>query len=145
MAGIFNADPQAPTNRTFHLKCQVHCKNIGYDDKQSKGSTGNTEANMCFLEPLDSSQCWSFFSAWMPESENECVEIICTGERVGQFRAAVRRADRRFPKPHLFVMTVEVEEALAAFANEHNRNFPNEKPILSVTVHPETDTDYNEG
>lgn len=144
MKSLFSPDEGSPTNRNYHIKCRIFIKNIGYDDQQSRGSHGNCEAQMVFLEPEDSTESWSFLNAWCPESESENVECSCIGDRVGRFRAAVRRPDRRHGKPHLFVMTVDAEEAIKSYNQHQRQNFPNDIPTLKVTVLAEEDDEVFE-
>jgi hypothetical protein len=108
----------------YCLRCKVVIKEVTYEDFQSKGVLGNVTEKMAFLIPQEGTQRDMFFSAWLPDYEQDSkgnvvpthTEIACkTGHPVyGFFRASVHRPDERMSEPYIFVMSRSVEEDLKA-------------------------------
>lgn len=110
----FNKTPQ-PTERRYTFTCRVVAKDVTYEDEQSKGRETVTE-KLVFLLPDQSTQRDLFYNAWLPETADEPVEIVCeTGHPVyGMFRSALWRRSQFVGDIHLFVMSKGAEETLKA-------------------------------
>jgi hypothetical protein len=108
----------------YKLRCKVLIKEVTYEDFQSKGVLGNVTEKMAFLIPQEGTQRDLFFSAWLPDFEQDSEgnivpthnEVACkSGHPIyGFFRASVHRADERVREPYIFVMSRSVEEDLKA-------------------------------
>jgi hypothetical protein len=124
MAIEFSDPEEQARSEEYALKCKVHVKEITYEDFQSKGEMGLVTEEMIFLEPYPSTQRDLFFSAWLPDYEQDHItkkivpthtEVTCkAGHPIyGYFKCAVHRRDERFnSSPYLFVMTKAAEEEL---------------------------------
>ena len=123
MALEFTDPQETAIEQEYFLKCTVVVKEITYRDYQSKGELGNVTEKMVFLKPHEGTQRDLFYSAWLPEYEQDPVtkelvmgtsEVTCkAGHPIyGFFKCSVHRADERMREPHLFVMTKSSEEEL---------------------------------
>lgn len=109
-----------PTERTYQLKCKVVAKNVSYEDEQSTGVQMVSEV-FTFLIPEPSTQRDLFYSAWLPETTKECIEVVCqAGYPIySPFRCALWRRTQHVGEIHLFVMTKAVEEELKLMNGEN--------------------------
>jgi len=124
----------------YSLKCKVLIKEVAYEDFQSKGKLGTLTEKMAFLIPQEGSQRDTFFTAWLPDYEqNAKKEIVSANNEVacktgypvnGFFRASVRRADARVREPHIFVMSRSTEEDLKALNGQ----------FIIITVLPDSES-----
>lgn len=123
MAIEFNDPDERARSEEYTLKCKVIVKEITYEDVQSKGEVGLITEEMIFLEPKEGTQRDLFFSAWLPDYEQDPItkkivaghtEVTCkAGHPInGYFKCSVHRQDERSSVPYLFVMTKSAEEEL---------------------------------
>lgn len=54
-----------PTENEYHLRCKIIVKDHTYDDIQSTGNRGRVTRKVVLLLPVDSSEAYRFFSAWL--------------------------------------------------------------------------------
>lgn len=123
----FNA-ANDPTMRKYGLVCKIQTVRA-YGQQGVK--SGQTEFEAVILIPTQSDATTRFFSAWLPDSSEDRSEIVFElGFPVyGSCRGAVLRQSRFHNAPHIFIMSVGVEEIL-----KHKNN---EK--IEITVLPATD------
>jgi hypothetical protein len=102
-----------PEERRYIVTCRVLVKEVSYEDEQSTGTTTVTES-LVFLLPEQSTQRDLFYNAWLPDTADTPVEIVCeAGHPVyGMFRAALWRRSQFTGDIHLFVMSKGAEEEL---------------------------------
>lgn len=136
-----NPHARLPTEREYELMCRIVKKTIQYEDDQSRGSLGNTEAQVAILVPEGSSECDRFLAAWLPEpkivlSEGrilgddfyECVAMV--GSPIhSPVRLALHRASKLHPEPYLFVMSEGVGQDLLKIPTRLFR-----KPRIQVKI-----------
>lgn len=101
-----------PTERVYNLRAKVHVvrhfAKQGLDERQH-------ETKSVVLVPCDNDETTRFYMAWLPDDKKNKPEVLCQMGRpvYGACRMAVMRDSELFPKgPHLFVMSVGVEEIL---------------------------------
>lgn len=102
-----------PEEMRYALKAKVVAKEVTYFDEQSTGTVQVTE-KLVFLVPEQSTQRDLFFSAWLPDSPEKPVEVVCQGGHpvYTPFRAALWRRSQHVGEIHLFVMSKGAEEVL---------------------------------
>jgi hypothetical protein len=102
-----------PTERRYTFNVKVLAKDVTYSDEQSTGTTQVTE-RLVFLVPQQSTHRDLFYSAWLPDTDSEPVEVGCEmGHPVySNFRAALWRRTQFVGDIHLFVMSKGAEELL---------------------------------
>lgn len=102
-----------PTERRYRFKAKVIAKDVTYTDEQSTGTFQVTE-KLVFLLPEQSTQRDLFYSAWLPDTDHEPIEVGCEiGHPVYScFRAALWRRTQFVGDIHLFVMSKGAEELL---------------------------------
>lgn len=107
-----NPAPQ-PTERRYRFKCKVIAKDVTYTDEQSTGTFQVTE-KLVFLLPEQSTQRDLFYSAWLPDTDEEPAEVGCEmGHPLySTFRCALWRRTQFVGDIHLFVMSKGAEESL---------------------------------
>lgn len=114
-----------PENKKYRFHCHVHSRKVGFEDIQGKGKKQEvktqTEADLIFLVPDDSSEADRFLAAWLPDTDDETFEILLQMPRpvYGMCRVAIRRASQWMPRPHLQVMSLGAETRLLSYLSEN--------------------------
>lgn len=108
----FNKAPK-PTERRYRFSCKVIAKDVTYTDEQSTGTFQVTE-KLVFLLPQQSTQRDLFFSAWLPDTDEQPTEVGCEmgAPLYSTFRCALWRRTQFVGDIHLFVMSKGAEESL---------------------------------
>jgi len=96
-----------PTQREYKLKCKVEIKEITVND------LGKQFTRKCtYLVPDMTDQAMWFFSAWLPDADEEYFELaLIIGYPIsGPCRGAILRGSKNLQKKHIFVMSKGVSE-----------------------------------
>lgn len=137
-----------PTEQQYVLTCKVVPHDVSYDDVQSQGSLGNLTRKCIALVPVENSQMYRFFAAWLG-TPGKLVEVLVRFDHpFHQYaRAAVMWPQSQNPKDgvsvsnleehHLFLMSYGLEQMILAKTELHGKE-------IQITTCAESD-DHPDG
>ncbi len=118
-----NSSKLTPTEQEYHLQCKIKAFKAGYFTPKGNQLT----EEMVILIPKENSETWKFYAAWLPQSNDEKVEVPmlirlptfiqpCRGAVLTEMKT--KSGDTIYNRPCIFVMSKPSEDALIA---EHHR------------------------